>query len=110
MHEILQKEDVVSRLFAVAPSQKESLHQLCRVTHVIDWSLVNAFYFDEYIGLAVGTPQSFGTFLREHIVDRVKPGTVHYMNGNVVDLQAESERHAKLLEEYPLDIACIGVG
>lgn len=109
MHEMLSEKDTINMVFAAAPSQNEFLDEICRTAH-LDWNRVNAFHLDEYIGLPAGAPQRFGKFLSEHIFDRVKPGKVHYLDGNAVDIATECERYAKLLEEHPLDIACIGVG
>lgn len=48
-------------VFAAAPSQNELYEGLVR-EQGIDWSRVNAFHMDEYIGLAASAPQRFGRF------------------------------------------------
>jgi glucosamine-6-phosphate deaminase len=39
----------------------------------VDWSRINVFHMDEYVGIAEDHPASFPLFLRRHIIDRVKP-------------------------------------
>lgn len=67
----LQKEkDKINIIFGAAPSQNETLAKLLTVQE-IDWSKINAFHMDEYIGLAEDAPQRFGNFLKEAIFGRV---------------------------------------
>ena len=56
-------------IFAAAPSQNEFLEALCGAD--VDWSRVDAFHMDEYIGLPEEAPQGFGNFLKRAIFDRV---------------------------------------
>ena len=95
-------------LFASAPSQIEFLHALA-ATPGIDWGRVTAFHVDEYLRFPARAPQAFGEFLREHIFDRVHPGTVRFIDGNA-DPGAEIARYTGLLRAGPIDLACIGVG
>lgn len=95
-------------IFAAAPSQNDMLETLV-AARGIDWSRVTAFHMDEYIGLAADAPQRFGTYLRQHIFDRVKPGRVHLIDsGNSID--DECRRYGALLREAPIDIVCLGIG
>lgn len=98
-----------SVVFASAPSQAEFLDGLGAASG-IDWSRVTAFHLDEYIGLAADAPQAFGQFLRDRLFDRVRPGTVHYLDGNAASAEAECARYAALLAARPLDVAFIGIG
>jgi glucosamine-6-phosphate deaminase len=107
--DIITEKGSVNMAFAAAPSQNEFLIELCN-TRELDWSKVIGFHLDEYIGLPEGAPQSFRRFLDENIFDKVRPGKVHYLNGNAEDLQDECDRYSRLLKTYPLDIACIGIG
>lgn len=96
-------------IFAAAPSQNEFLAALQEETGV-DWTKAIAFHLDEYLGLAAGSPQSFRSYLRKHIVEATRPGVMHWINGETGDADAECRRYAALLDEAPLDIACIGIG
>jgi NAD(P)-dependent dehydrogenase (short-subunit alcohol dehydrogenase family)/6-phosphogluconolactonase/glucosamine-6-phosphate isomerase/deaminase len=96
-------------VFAAAPSQNEFLAELS-VAPGIDWARVTAFHMDEYVGLGPDAPQSFVRFLKEHILDTVKPGQVHFLNGLASDPQAECVRYAALLSEAPIDAVFAGIG
>lgn len=98
-----------SAVFASAPSQAEFLAGLADAPG-IDWTRVIAFHLDEYVGLPGDAPQAFGQFLRDRLFDRVRPGTVHYLDGNAPDPEAECARYAALLREQPLDVAFTGIG
>src|ERR1700744_936265 len=50
IHELLGQQDFINIIFAAAPSQNEFLSALIK-NESIDWSRVNAFHMDEYIGL-----------------------------------------------------------
>lgn len=108
INHLLQTNETINMIFAAAPSQNEFLAAL--VTKQVDWSRVNAFHMDEYVGLAADAPQGFGNFLRERLFDRVPFHEVHYLNGNVPDLVGECKKYEVLLATHPCDIVCLGIG
>jgi glucosamine-6-phosphate deaminase len=75
----------------------------------IDWSRLEAFHMDEYIGLEAGSRKSFSYFLRVHLFDLVSPGTFHVLDG-LAEPTSEAQRYAQLLRRAPLDLVCCGVG
>lgn len=105
---LLSGQPFVNIIFAAAASQNEFLEALSK--EPIDWKRVNAFHMDEYIGLDEGSSQSFGTFLKKRIFDKVSFNEVHYLKGNAADIEAECKRYTNLLKEYPVDITCMGIG
>lgn len=108
--ELLSSTDrLINIIFAAAPSQNEFLYSLSN-QQGIDWSRINAFHMDEYVGLKKNSPQTFAYFLKENIFDKVPFNSVHYINGNAVDTEMECRRYAALLEEFPVDIVCMGIG
>lgn len=96
-------------IFAAAPSQNDFTRELIADTS-IDWSRINAFHMDEYIGLDEDAPQAFGNFLKERIFNKVPLKSVHLINGNAKDSEAECRRYADLLTKFPADIVCCGIG
>lgn len=106
--EVLREKPEVNIIFASAPSQNDLLASLAEIKG-LDWSKVNAFHMDEYIGLPEEAPQKFSIYLRDGIFRKVKPGRVFYINGSA-DPDEECRRYTKLLEEYPVDIVCLGIG
>jgi len=109
LRKLLKEKEYVNVIFAAAPSQDETLFYLAQEKD-IDWTRVNAFHMDEYIGLPEGAPQAFSNYLKEHIFTKVPFGNVHTLNPQAQDAQAECERYAALLREYPTDLVCLGIG
>jgi len=105
----LTQQASINLIFAAAPSQNEFLDALVEQPH-LDWSRVVAFHMDEYVGLPDYAPQRFGNFLKERIFDRVLFQSVHYLDGNAPNLAEECIRYSKLLEQFPVDIVCMGIG
>ncbi|MHA4809958.1 glucosamine-6-phosphate deaminase [Flavitalea flava] len=101
--------DEVNIIFAAAPSQNDFLDGLSKEKEV-DWSRINAFHMDEYVGLNEDAPQGFGNFLKERLFAKLPFRAVHYLNGNATNLNAECQRYADLLRQYPVDIVCMGIG
>jgi len=64
IQQLLNTEAFVNIIFAAAPSQNEMLFHLSSNAD-IDWSRVNAFHMDEYVGLSENAPQRFGHFLEQ---------------------------------------------
>ena len=76
----------------------------------IEWSRVVVFHMDEYLGVDDTHPASFARYIRERIVERVRPRCVHYLFGATTDAAAECDRYASLLRAHPLDLCCLGIG
>lgn len=106
---LLESRQHINMMFAAAPSQSEFLEELLTMEG-IDWSRINAFHLDEYVGLEKSSPRRFAAFLRKHIFDKVPFNKVYYIDDT--DLQGDSvvSRYSNLLREYPIDVACIGIG
>lgn len=109
IRELLSEKGEVNVIFAAAPSQNETLEALAAAGG-IDWTRVNAFHMDEYIGLESDAPQGFGNFLKERLFSRLPFRSVSYINGQCEDAEAECARYAKLLTEKRADIVCMGIG
>ena len=106
---LLNTKEFVNIIFAAAPSQNEMLFHLA-ANDEIDWSRVNAFHMDEYVGLKENAPQRFGHFLDQAIFGKLPFHEVHYINGNVSNPEEECSRYAALLEAHPVDLVCMGIG
>lgn len=105
----LKERGSASVIFACATSQVQFLASLT-TRPGIDWSRITVFHMDEYLGIDASHPASFRRFLNEHLVERVHPGCVHYMEGDALEPMAAAMRYANLLQERPVDLCCLGVG
>ena len=76
----------------------------------VDWNRVAAFHMDEYVGISRDHPASFRKWIRTRVEERVRPGTMEYLEGDVPDLEVEMARYARLLSAGPIDLAFVGIG
>ena len=106
--ELLDVKEELNIIFAAAPSQNDVLQSL--VDSDVDWSRVNAYHMDEYIGFDKTEPQGFGNFLVDHIWGKAPFKSVNRIDCEAEDPEKECERYAKLLEEHPVDIIVLGIG
>ena len=95
-------------IFASSPSQMDVLNALRKED--VDWTKVNAFHMDEYIGLGIEHPSSFANYIRENFLKFLPLKNAFYLNGLAEDIPAECRRYAKLLMDYPTDITFAGIG
>lgn len=107
--ELLKQREHINVMFAAAPSQNETLATLIADPD-IDWSRVNAFHMDEYVGLAPEHPAGFRNFLNRAIFGLKNFKSVNLINGNADNAWEEASRYDQLLRDYPLDVCMLGVG
>lgn len=104
---LLRGQETVRCVFAAAPSQSEFLDALF-ADEGIDFSRMEAFHMDDYIGLAPEDPHTFRSFLKAYF-DCVPLRSIQYMDGQA-DPEAECRRYGALLAERPVDIVFMGIG
>ena len=107
--ELLATKPQINVIFAAAPSQNEVLASLV-ADQDIDWSRINAYHMDEYIGLAADAPQGFGNFLRAHLFDQVPFASVNLIDITAKDADREAARYGALLDQNLADIVVMGIG
>lgn len=70
----------------------------------IDWSKVEIFHLDEYIGIDETHKASFRKYLKERFIDHISPLNMHYVEENsIASLNAE-------VAKRPIDVGLIGIG
>ena len=95
-------------VFAAAPSQSEVLAALVAAKG-IDWTRVEAFHMDDYIGLPEAAPERFANWLDRNIFDHLPFAAVHHINpGNDIDKTVGD--YEALLREAPIDVIQLGIG
>jgi glucosamine-6-phosphate deaminase len=94
---------------ATAASQLEFLDALTKAAG-IDWSKVEAFHLDEYIGLPVTHPGSFRKMLIEQLVRRTGITNYHLLDGDAPDPAEVARGVGKQLGSAPVDVAFLGIG
>jgi glucosamine-6-phosphate deaminase len=93
---------------ATGASQLEFLEELT-AQHGIDWTRVELFHLDEYVGIPETHPASFRRYLRENLLDKTGIRTYHFLDGtgNVPEVLREV---GGALASAPIDVMFAGIG
>jgi len=109
VQEAIRERGQANLILATGASQFAFLETFKNISSV-DWSKIRVFHLDEYKDISDQHPASFRKYLRERILDEVKPAEVNYLAGDAQDIEAETMRYENLLKTHPIDLACIGIG
>lgn len=104
---VIARKGFANVIFAAAPSQNEMLAAL--LSSDVDFSKVNAFHMDEYVGLGIEDPQSFARYLNDHVFSKASFASVHYIPAKG-DAETACAAYTELLRENPPDVVCMGIG
>jgi glucosamine-6-phosphate deaminase len=96
-------------ILATGNSQLTFLQTLRRLEG-IDWSKVNVFHMDEYVGIDPNHRASFPLFLRQHFISFVNPKSFHPLPGQPEDVDKACRDYEALLREHPADMVALGWG
>ena len=105
---LLAEKETINVMFAAAPSQNETLAELLN-DEGIDWTRINAFHMDEYVGLDISRPESFARYLSDHVFSKAPFMEVHYLPATL-DAEEAAEAYTALLRKYPADVVLMGIG
>ena len=75
----------------------------------IDWSRVEMFHLDEYVGLPIDHPASFRKYLLERLINKTGLTRYHLLDGER-DAAAVADRAGRAIAERPIDVAFVGIG
>lgn len=95
-------------IVATGASQFEFLESLTTAPG-IDWSRIEMFHLDEYIGLSINHPASFRKYLVERLINKTGLKRYHLLDGEA-DPQEVIGRVGRELTSGPIDIAFVGIG
>ena len=94
-------------LLSTGASQFDTLRELS--SRQVDWSKVEMFHLDEYIGIPESHPASFRSYLKERLTRFVRFKSVHFIcpedGADSVISQLTDE-----IRKAPIDLGLIGVG
>jgi glucosamine-6-phosphate deaminase len=93
---------------ATGASQLEFLQALTSLPDV-DWTRVELFHLDEYVGIPENHPASFRRYLRENLIDKTGISNYHFLDGTsrVEDVIRDIGRE---LSSAPIDVMFAGIG
>jgi glucosamine-6-phosphate deaminase len=104
----LARKETVRLMLAAAPSQEATLTNLVGLPG-IDWSRVECFHMDDYLGLPADAPQGFGNWLNRVVFTAVTPRTFHRIDP-ANDPDEEADRYAGVMGDEPFDLVLCGLG
>ncbi len=93
---------------ATGMSQFEFLKALI-ATPGIDWSQVEMFHLDEYVGLPISHPASFRKYLLDRFIEPAGLTNFHLLNGER-DPNEVCQIIGELISAAPIDVAFVGIG
>jgi len=93
---------------ATGASQFEFLEALTSAPD-LDWSRVEVFHLDEYVGLPITHPASFRKYLFERLIHKTGVTQYHLLDGDG-DPESSIRIVGKKLQAKPVDIAFAGIG
>ena len=107
INEAIARKGEARIVLSTGASQFETIKALIETN--IDWSKVEVFHLDEYIGLPESHPASFRKYLKERFLNKVNIKKVYLVDGEddpqkvIAYLTAEIRRG-------PVDLGLIGIG
>jgi glucosamine-6-phosphate deaminase len=93
---------------ATGASQFEFLNALTK-TPGIDWTKVDMFHLDEYVGLPITHPASFRKYLLERLIEPAGIEHYHLLDGEA-DPDGVCRRVGEKISASPIDAAFVGIG
>ena len=109
LKQVIRAKGRASFIVATGASQFDFLKALAE-KEGIDWRLTTMYHLDEYIGMDADHPASFRRYLKERLIDVVRPGTVHLIKGEAGDPAAECWRINDIISQDKIDVAFVGIG
>ena len=99
----------LARVIAATGNSQLAFLRHLTASRRVDWSRVELFHLDEYIGLDADHRASFRRVLREHLVGPTGIPTFHELDGNA-DPEAVRRTVGAALTRAPIDVAFVGIG
>ncbi len=107
LNDAIKEKGSARLILSTGASQFTTLSALINLD--VDWSKVEMFHLDEYIGIDESHPASFVKYLKERFVSKVNLKAAHFVDVSegvdniIAKLTAE-------LDESPVDVGLIGIG
>lgn len=94
-------------VLSTGESQFETLAAL--VMEEIDWTKVEMFHLDEYVGLDSTHPASFCGYLKKRFISKLDLHSVHLISG-IGDVEGTIKEISEEFSKSPIDVGVIGIG
>jgi glucosamine-6-phosphate deaminase len=99
----------VARVVAASANSQIQFLEALVMAPGIDWSKVELFHLDEYIGLPMTHPASFCKYLNERLISKTGITKLHLLNGEA-DPKAVIRETNAAISSAPIDVSFVGIG
>lgn len=99
------KENGYARIVVSTGASQLSMFE-CLIKENVDWSKVEMFHLDEYIGLPETHIASFRKYLKERFVSKINLMNAYFVDGSIDGISELSKK----LNERAVDLGIIGIG
>lgn len=107
LNQVISEKGKARIVLSTGASQFDTIKALVEAD--VDWSRVEMFHLDEYIGISETHPASFRKYLKERFTNLVDLKEVHFVNGEG-DYRRNITILSRELVKEPIDIGLIGIG
>lgn len=107
INEAIDEKGYARILLSTGSSQFPFFKEFVKIN--IDWSKVEMFHLDEYVGIADTHPASFRRYLLDRFINIVNPGKYYLIDGNSDPILTIKKLTAQIAES-PVDVGLIGIG
>jgi len=98
-----------ARIIAATGASQFDFLEALTAAPAIDWTRVEMFHLDEYVGLAIDHPASFRKYLLERLISKTGIARYHLLDGEV-DAARVAGQVGRDLATAPIDVAFVGIG
>ena len=98
-----------ARIIAATGASQFDFLETLTGTPEIDWTRVEMFHLDEYVGLPIDHPASFRKYLLERLISKTGLTRHHLLDGER-DAAAVADRAGRAIAERAIDVAFVGIG
>ncbi len=107
LNEAIAKQGYARLILSTGASQFTTLSELVKLP--VDWSKVDMFHLDEYVGMDESHPASFVRYLKERFVCKIPLRAAHFVD-TTKPLDEMIPALTAELREKPIDVGLIGIG
>ena len=107
INEAIARKGKARIVLSTGASQFDTIQAL--IATDVDWSKVEMFHLDEYIGLPESHPASFRKYLKERFLNKVNIGKAFLVDGKDDPQKVIAQLTAEIRKE-PIDLGLIGIG
>ena len=108
LREAIKEKGAARLLLSTGASQFETLSQL--VKENVDWSKVEVFNLDDYVGMSEKHKACFRRYLKTRFISKIKNLKAAYLVDGEGDVDANIAALTKEMAKAPIDVGVIGIG